>query len=331
MNLLFLGGTKFLGRHLVENALQAGHRPTLFHRGVTGAALFPDVEHIHGDRDGGLGALGGRSFDAVIDTSGYLPRLVGEAASRLAGAAERYVFVSTISVYRDFRESGMSEIAPVGTLPDRSVETVDGDTYGPLKALCEVAAERAMPGRVLILRPGLIVGPNDPTNRFTYWTTRLARGGRFLAPLPRERPVQFIDARDLAAWTVRMTEAGTTGVFNVTGPAALLTMEGFLALACDAVGNDARPVWVDEAFLIAEKVDPWMELPLWLPGEAWRGLCEVSVRRALEAGLVLRDPAETVRDTCAWARSLGEALPGEAGLDPEREAALLRAWETRGG
>src|SRR5688572_29497367 len=197
MRLLVLGGTKFLGRAVVEAAVARGHEPTLFHRGLTNPGLFPDLEHLRGDRDGGLAALQGRTWDAVIDPSGYVPRIVRASAELLADAVEHYTFISSISVYPSFPTPGMDESSPVGTLEDPTVEDVPAH-YGPLKALCEQAAEAAMPGRVFHVRAGLIVGPNDPSDRFTYWPVRVAKGGDVLAPGSPERPVQIIDVRDLA-------------------------------------------------------------------------------------------------------------------------------------
>ncbi len=207
MKLLVLGGTVFLGRHLVEAATARGHSVTLFNRGQHNPELYPEVEKLRGDRDSDLSALQGRRWDAVIDTCGYLPRAVRASAELLADAVDHYTFISSISVYADFHTPAMDESAPVGTLADETVEEVTGETYGPLKALCEQAAERALPGRVLNIRPGLIVGPHDPTDRFTYWPVRVARGGEVLAPGRPHVPVQVIDGRDLAEWTVRMVEA----------------------------------------------------------------------------------------------------------------------------
>jgi 2'-hydroxyisoflavone reductase len=234
MKLLILGGTVFLGRHLTEAALAAGHDVTLFNRGQHNANLYPDLEKLRGDRDGGLDVLKGRTWDAVVDTCGYIPRLVRDSASLLSDAVDHYTFISTLSVYRDFRVRGLREEAPVGTLDDETVEEEvtagSRGTYGPLKALCEQAAEAAMPGRVLCARPGLMVGPYDPTDRFTYWPVRVARGGQVLVPPTPQAPVQFIDARDLATWVMRMAEHNKTGVYNATGPAERLTFEGIVNL-----------------------------------------------------------------------------------------------------
>ncbi|MGZ4396130.1 MAG: NAD-dependent epimerase/dehydratase family protein [Gaiellaceae bacterium] len=316
MRLLLLGGTKFLGKHIAASALASGHEVTLFTRGETNPGLFPDAEHLRGDRDGNLAAIEGREWDAVVDTSGYVPRIVGASARLLAGAVERYVFISSVSVYADFAEP-RDESSPVAVL-EEPTEEFRGPAYGALKALCETEVERALPGRALLVRPGLIVGPDDPTDRFTYWPQRARRGGEILAPAPPERPVQFIDVRDLAEWMVRMAEAETTGVFNATGRPGEVTF-GALLETCGA----EEVTWVDEAFLVEQGAGEWMELPLWIsPADrAWRDFQLVDVSRALAAGLTFRPLAETVRDVPEWT--------GKAGLAPERENELLVAWHGR--
>lgn len=335
MNLLLLGGTIFLGRHLVEAALAGGHQVTLFNRGRHGAELFPEVEKLRGDRGSaeGLASLRGRRWDAVIDTSGYVPRVVRESAGLLADAVAHATFISSISVYADMRVAGVDEAAPVGMLADERVEEITGDTYGPLKALCERAAEEAMPGRVLVVRPGLIVGPHDPTDRFTYWPARVARGGPFLAPGRPEWVTQFIDARDLAAWTLRMVEERRSGVYNATGPAAPRPFGQLLDACRAASGSDALPLWVDEQFLLERGVQPWSDLPLWVPEQDARmaGFSRVSCVRAIDAGLRFRPLDETVSDTLAWfaGRAGGQEL--RAGLSAPREAELLAAWQARVG
>src|SRR5712691_1788013 len=265
MKLLLLGGTMFLGRHIVENALTRGHEVTLFTRGQHNPELFPDVEKLKGNRDGDLTALEGRHWDAVIDTSGYFPRVVRASAELLADAVNHYTFISSISVYAEFSKPGKDESSAVGTLEDQTVEEITETTYGPLKALCEQAAEAVMPGHTLTIRPGLIVGPHDPTDRFTYWPHRVAQGGEILAPGKGLQHVQFIDVRDLAAWTVRMVEANHTGTYHATGPEHTLTMQQFLEECQSVIGSDAHFTWVSEAFLLDKEVDPYVELPLWVP------------------------------------------------------------------
>ena len=329
MKLLILGGTVFLGRHLVEAALARGHEVTLFNRGQHNPELFPEVEKLRGDRNGDLAALVGRRWDAVIDTSGYVPRVVRASAELLAEAVEHYTFISTISVYSDFNHPTMDESAPVGRLDDPSVEQVTGETYGPLKVLCEEAAEAALPGRVLNIRPGLIVGPHDPSDRFTYWPVRVARGGDVLAPARPDRQVQIIDARDLAEWNIRMTESRRTGVFNATGPDYRLTM-GAVLDACKTVsGSDARFVWVDGQFLLDAGVRPWIELPLWIPQreDESGSLLAVNCDRAFAAGLTFRPVAATTRDTLEWAATRPPDYEWRAGLPADREQEVLEAWK----
>jgi 2'-hydroxyisoflavone reductase len=335
MDLLILGGTLFLGREIVEAALARRHRVTLFHRGTTNPSLFPDVEHLHGDRDGGLGALAGRRWDAVIDTCGYLPRVVGASAETLAGAVSHYTFISSLSVYADHSAPGTDESGGVGTLADPTDETFNGATYGPLKALCERAVDHAFPGGILHIRPGLIVGPHDPTDRLTWWTRRIARGGDVLAPGDPAASVQVVDARDLADWTVRMVEARTTGVFNAVGPASGLTFARMLEACCAVVGGDARITWIDEAFLLDRDVTPWTELPVWVP-RAMAGFMRVNASRAHAAGLTFRPIEDTLRDLRAWdlatpllGRPAKSGLSFPVGMTPEREAKLLAEWRER--
>ena len=328
MKVVILGGTQFVGRHVVDAARARDHEVTLFNRGQTNPDLFPEVEKLHGDRDGDLTALRGRYWDVVVDTSGYVPRIVRSSAELLADAVEQYVFVSSISAYADFSRPDTDESAPTGRLEDEAVEDVTGETYGPLKALCEWAVEEAMPGRTLIVRPGLIVGPYDPTDRFTYWPHRVARGGDVLSPGRADRVIQIMDARDLAEWIVRMVEARTTGTYNATGSDDGLTM-GRLLEECRAVsGSDARFVWVDEQFLLDQGVTPWIELPVWMPGEEYRGVLAVDVSRAVAAGLTFRPLADTVRDTLEWAANRSPEHEWKAGMTPERERDILQIWQT---
>ena len=329
MRILVIGGTRFLGRAFVDAASAAGHDLTLFNRGESGPELFPEVERLRGDRDGGLEALEGRTFDAVLDTCGFVPRIVRASAELLAGAAARYAFVSTLSVYADERTPGQDESAPLALIDDPSVEDVTAETYGPLKALCEREVERAMPGRALIVRPGLIVGPHDASDRFTYWPLRVARGGDVLAPHGPGYRTQFIDVRDLAMWTLTMIERGATGVFNATGPVEPLPLGTLLATCRDVARSDARFVYADEAFLLEQGVEPWTQLPLWIPGEEGFGGNRFDIAAALAAGLTFRPLEETVADTLAWARTRPSNLALRAGLEPEREAELLEAWRSR--
>jgi 2'-hydroxyisoflavone reductase len=328
VRILILGGTLFLGRHLVEAALARGDEVTLFNRGRTNPDLFPQVESLRGDRDGDLASLRGRSWDAVVDPSARVPRWVRTTGEFLADAVEHYTFISSGSVYADTSRPGYDESTRVHTIADETVEEItDPETYGALKVLCERTAEELVPGRVLSVRAGLIVGPYDPTGRFTYWAYRVARGGDVLAPEPRDQPVQLVHARDLADWILAMAERREAGVFNATGPDEPLTMERLLEECAAATQSKARIVWVDEEFLLENGVEPWSDLPLWLapgrnPGDA--GFLGMDVSRALAAGLRFRPLRETIRDTLA-----GAEPTTEAGLAPERESELLEAWKAQ--
>lgn len=315
MRLLLIGGPKFLGHALIEAALASDHDVTTFNRGLTNPDAFPDVEKLHGDRDGGLAVLEGRAWDAVVDTSGYVPRLVRESAQLLAGSAGRYAFVSSISYYADHREPRVETDPPeqLGDKPaDRLLE--DYSNYGALKALCEQEAERAFGDRAVVIRPGLIVGPNDPTDRFTYWPRRVERGGTML--VPPDQPVQMIDVRDLAAWTIRLLEDERSGAFNATSPPRAISFDSMLE-ACGA----SDVIRVTERFLADEGVEGWSDLPCWIPSTETDHTCFqlVPVDRAVDAGLTLRPLAETVRAVPGWT--------GKAGLTAERERELLDAWE----
>jgi 2'-hydroxyisoflavone reductase len=333
MKLLILGGTMFLGRHLVPAALARGHQITLFNRGKTNPDLYPEVEKIHGDRKVSLEPLAGRRFDAVIDTCGYVPRVAGMAAHALSGSVDHYTFISSISVYADVRTRGQDEDAPLAVLTDEATEEVTGETYGGLKALCERAVSAAMPGRTLVIRPGLISGPHDPTDRFTYWPVRVARGGEVLAPGPPDASTQHIDVRDLAEWTIRAIESRSIGVFNATGPDYPLTWKEILDTCRRVSGSDATFTWVSAEFLAERGVAPWSEIPLWVQAED-QGMLDVNVRRAIAAGLTFRPLAVTVKDTLDWHATrpapAGAAKPLRSGLAPEREAEVLAAWRTRG-
>ena len=323
MKVLLLGGPRFVGRAVIETALAGGHEVTLFNRGQTNPEEFPEVERLRGDRDGGLGALAGQTWDAVVDTSGYVPRLVRASAELLRDATGRYVFVSSKSVYAGFAES-VTEASPLTTVEDETTEDVQ-EHYGALKALCERAVEDVFGDRGTSIRAGLIVGPHDPTGRFTYWPHRIARGGEVLVPGHPGRPIQFVDVRDLAGFLLLVAERGPGGPVTATGPVPALTM-GALAHACRAVtASDATFTYVDEAFLAEHEVGEWMELPLWVaPKPGWERFLEADVSRALAAGLAFRPLAETVRDTLA----LAQTVKG-VGLAPEREAELLHDWHGR--
>jgi len=322
MRLLILGGTRFLGRHLVTAALAGGHEVTLFNRRKSNPELFPDLEQLQGDRDGSLAALEGRHWDAAIDTCGYVPRIVSASAQLLSTAVNHYTFISSISVYADFSQVGVDEDAPVAQLADETTEQVH-EFYGELKARCEAVVEQSMPGRSLLVRPGLIVGPFDPTDRFTYWVRRVAAGGEILAPGNPNSLQQFIDVRDLAEWIIALVAANQTGVFNATGPQNQLTLGNLLELCLQVAGVEGKFSWVSEEFLIEQGVQAWTELPLWVPGEL-AGFSTVSIAKAIEAGLTFRPLAETIRDTLTWSQAHGPL--SATTLQPQREQQLLRLW-----
>ena len=317
MRLLLLGGPRFLGRAVTDAALAAGHEVTFFNRGKTNPELYPEAEHLVGDRSGELDALVGRTWDAVVDTCGYLPETVLASASALADSGT-YCFVSSISVYRDFTKINDEESA-VAELGDLPADKVTEETYGPLKALCEDAARDVFGARALVVRPGLIVGPHDPTGRFTYWPHRIARGGEVLAPAPPESPTQVIDVRDLGAWIVELCARRASGTYNATHPG--VSWQVLLDTCREAASNDAEITWVSPEFLVEQEVGEWMELPLWLVDPALACADRVDVRRALEAGLTFRPLEDTVRGTLDEAETTDAA-----GLRPEREADLLAAW-----
>ncbi len=346
MNLLILGGTRFLGRHLVTSALERNHQITLFNRGNHPTKMSPDVEMIHGDRNTGLDKLQGRHWDAVIDTSGYLPRAVRASAELLSAAVDRYVFISSQSVYADLSVVGVDETAPLATLTSEQLAEANaidstgqtsavnyGKMYGGLKALCEQAAEEVMPNRVLNIRPGLIVGPDDYTERFTYWVVRVADGGEVLAPSRPDRYLQFIDVRDLAEWTVRMIEQKETGGYNANGRTGSVTMGSLLAECKTVSRSEANFTWVSEDFLLHEPVAAWSEMPLWLPEEAaphLKGFMFVNCDKAVAAGLTFRSLRDTIGDTLTWYETTNANRELKAGIDREREERLLSKWHEAG-
>ncbi len=325
MKILIIGGTQFVGRHLADAALAGGHELTLFNRGRTSAGLFPEAEHLVGDRDGdGLSILRGRTWDTVVDTCGYVPRVVSQSAELLKESAARYVFISTISVYAEFKATHQDETAPLGVLTGPGTEEVTGETYGPLKVECERAVEEAFPGRALIIRPGFIVGPFDPTDRFTYWPRRIALGGDVLAPGTPAQPMQVIDARDLAAWTVKMLEAGETGAYNATGPDYGLTLGEILETCRTVSGSDARLHWVSDTFLKENDADSTSLLPFYIPASSdTAGLMTANIAKAQAQGLTFRPLAETVKDTLAWDKTRPADAPLKVGLTLEQERDLV--------
>ena len=337
LRILILGGTGFTGPYQVRYALSRGHKVTTFNRGKTHPGELPtEVEQLTGDRNGKLDALKGRQWDVVIDNPTTLPAWVRDAAQILKGNVERYVFISTISVYAD-TSNGVDETAPLAQYdgPDPYKETLEAmrasgyKTYGPLKALSEQEAEKWFPGKTLIIRPGLIVGPGDETDRFTYWPVRIDRGGEVLAPGNSNDPVQFIDARDLAEWTIRMVENREIGIYNATGPAKPLGIGKMLDEIKDALNSNAKFTWVPADFLKQQSVEAWSNMPVWAGDEL--GLARTNINRALAKGLTFRPLTETARDTLAWLKSQPQDRQSKlrAGLAPEREAEVLAAWKKK--
>lgn len=322
MRILVIGGTRFLGRTLVETAVKQGHELTLFNRGQTDPLLFPDVERLKGDRDGDLAALQGRNWDVVVDTCGYVPRIVKKSADLLVDSTELYIFISSISVYSDFSKPGLDEESPLGTLEDKTVEQVTNETYGPLKVLCEDIVEVTYPGRAAILRCGLIVGPYDPTDRFTYWPVRMQQGGEVLAPSPPHMQVQFIDAADLAHFILLLAKNRINGIFNTTGPGNKISMREFLDTCNSVAGNKASLTWVSEDFITSKDIG---HIPVWTPKE-WRGIFQANCTKAINAGLLFRPVEQTIRNTLNWHDMRPSDYELKVGLTLDREKELLEKW-----
>jgi 2'-hydroxyisoflavone reductase len=328
MRILIIGGTRFLGRHLVDAAIARGHEVTLFNRGKTNPGLFPQVETIHGDREKDLDNLKGRIWEAVIDVAGYVPRIVRLSAESLEASIGHYVFISSISVYDDaiFKKIGIDESDPVAKIEDETVEEITGETYGPLKALCEKTVQDLYGERALIVRPGLIVGPNDPTDRFTYWPVRVARDGDVLAPQKPEAAIQIIDVRDLSEFIIKLIEDNASGIYNATGPDYELTIGKLLEVSQLVSGSDANFRWASVEFLKQHNVEEWSDMPVWIPDiEENQGFSRMNISKAINADLKFRPLEETVHDTLEWAKTRPPDHQWRAGLTAEREAQVLAA------
>lgn len=337
LRILILGGTGFTGPFQVKYALSRGHKVTTFNRGKTHPGESPkEVEQLIGDRNGKLDALKDRKWDVVIDNPTTLPAWVRDAGQILKGNADLYVFISTISVYGEVK-TGVDESAPTEKYdgPDPYKETMEAmrasgfKTYGPLKALSEKEAEKWFPGKTLVIRPGLIVGPRDETDRFSYWPVRIDRGGDVLAPGSPEDPVQIIDGRDLAEWTIRMVENRETGTFNATGPAKPLGIGRMLDGIKSGLKSNAKFVWASEEFLTQQKVEAWSDMPVWVGKES--GMSRTNISKALNKGLTFRTLEETARDTLAWFKQQSPERQAKlkAGLTLEREKEVLAAWRAK--
>jgi 2'-hydroxyisoflavone reductase len=340
LRILILGGTGFIGPAQVEYALERGHTVTLFNRGRTNPSLFPNVEKLVGDRNApdGYAALGGnRTWDVVIDNPTTLPRWVSGAADALAKKTSHYMFVSTISVFRDYSQPGIDENGPLHVPGDPLAERM-GDTadtqYGPLKVRSEMIARERFGANVTVVRPGLIVGPGDLSDRFSYWPVRIDKGGEVLAPGTPDDPTQYVDARDLGQWMIRLAEERVFGTFNATGPATPTTMAQLLYGIKAVTTSDARFTWVDADFLEQQQVRGWSEMPVWLPPRgATEGFMRIDCRKAYAAGLTFRPLADTARDTLTWyhSRPAAEQEKARAGIAPEKEKAVLAAWHAARG
>ena len=320
MKILTIGGTRFSGRALTGLALEDGHDVTVFHRG-TGDEPWPEAEHVHGDRVDGFDALAGRSFDAVVDMCGYVPREL-RASTEAFPDARRYVFISSLSAHVDDVRPHATEDDDLHQPPFPDSEEITEETYGPLKVASERVVIDAFGDRATIVRPGLIVGPHDPTDRFTYWVRRVADGGEILAPEPPDYEVQWIDARDLAAFVLLLVERSIAGIYSVVD--APMPIERLFAACRYVSGSDAALTWVPRAFLEEHEVEPWSDLPLWMP--QFPGFNRFDASRAIAAGLRARSVEDTVRDTLAWDRERPQTWPMQAGLALDRERSLLAAW-----
>ena len=334
MKLLIIGGTIFLGKSLVESALERGHDPTLFNRGQHNPDFFPEVEKLRGDRDGGLDALNDREWDAVIDTCGYFPRIVRQSAQKLANCTGHYTFISSISVYADFSTPGTREDAALGQISEEDGESADkitNENYGPLKVRCEEEVEKAFPGRNLLIRPGLIVGPFDPSDRFTYWPVRVSKGGEMLVPGSPDVRLEIIDVRDLADWTIRMIERGKTGPYSATGPNYPLTMETVLATSKKLTDSNVEPIYMDGEFLKDNEVEPSQLHTWYVPDDEpeWKYAWDIDCSKAQADGLTYRPLETTISDTLVWDSTRPTDAPRRTNLAPAKEAELVNLWKSR--
>lgn len=338
MKYLILGGTKFLGRHIVNKALDQGHQVTIFTRGREKIDINTKVEHLIGDRANNLDTLKGRVWDRVIDTSGYVPWEVEKSARILADSCTHYTFVSSISVYSDLEKRNINEDSKIETMTKEELEEVRLDEsgesimkyYGALKHLCEEAAKKAMPGQVLNVRPGLIVGQFDPTDRFTYWIDRISKGKEVFCPGRKDALIQFINVEDLARWIVKASEEAIVGEYNATGPDYELTMEELLEKCKEVSKSNATLTWAQENFLFDNDVQYWSEMPLWIPDKLKiPGFLGADITKALKKGLRFKPLEETILDTLNWAKSRPTGYSFKAGITSDKEKELLKLWHSR--
>ena len=333
MRILFIGGTRFVGRAMAETALDRGHDVTLLHRGQTRPTgdIFDDAEHLQADRDGDLSVLAGREYDATVDVCAYVPGQVDRLAEALDGRGGHHVFVSTMSVFADTEGPGLVEDGQLVSLEDPTTTEVTAETYGGLKVLCEKHAASAYGDALTVIRPTYVIGPHDHTGRFTWWVRRIARGGQVLAPGPHDAPMQVIDARDQAEWAITLAENGTGGIFNSTSPAPPFGFGDLLEAAVRAVGpHDTELVWVDDAAWLKDQGESYQSLPLWTEGELeWTLAADPT--RALTSGLSPRPLTETISDTWTWIKDEQPPMVPGWGISEASEAALLAAWSARRG
>lgn len=327
MNILIIGGTIFLGRHIINSALNKNHNVVLFNRGKHNPELFPELEKIRGDREGDLSELKGRKFDAVIDTCGYVPMVVRKSAEYLRESVGHYTFISSISVYKDAGTPDINEDSAVEEVKDGKTDVMTMENYGALKALCEKEISDVYGKDCSLVRSGLIVGDGDFSDRFTYWVERISRGGKIIVPVSETNNVQFIDVKDLADWTVKMTEEKISGVFNSTGPLKTLSLYNFIDECIDFTGSETELVRIDEDFLLKENVIPYKDLTLWLPGDS-AGMNNVNISKAISAGLKIRPLKETLLDTMKYHMTRGADFKLRTGLTPVREKEILEKWES---
>ncbi len=335
LKILFLGGTGFIGPHQVEYAVARGHAVTLFNRGKRNPQLFPDLDRRQGDREtNDYAALADGAWDAVIDNSAHKPRWIAQAAAALRGRVGQYLFISSTGVYYPYTRDGIDENGTLATTDDPEPPAITGDNFGGLKVLCEQETLRQFPGRGTVIRPHLIVGPGDGSDRFTYWPDRIARGGEILAPGNPDDPVQWIDARDLAAFCVGVLEEGLAGVYNAAGPYSRCSVAELVHGIRATVSNQLSFTWADRVFLAEHGVGGWMDLTVWIPPEGgYTGMCTIDNRKAVAAGLTFRPLADTARDTLAWWQLQTDERREKrrAGLAAEREREILAAWHARRG
>ncbi|KON89973.1 NAD-dependent dehydratase [Sporosarcina globispora] len=336
MKVLILGGTRFLGKALAKEGLKRGHDITLFNRGNNKEA-FSEVEQLIGDRDGDVSQLKNRKWDAVLDTCGFAPHQINKIAAMLGDNIEHYTYISSISVYKDWIPLNITENYHLQSMPQERLKDVEEgrispyEHYGALKVLCEAEAEKYWPGRVLHIRAGLLVGPFDYTDRLPYWVQRVAEGGNIVVPGRPDRPIQLIDVKDIATWVFDMAEKRKTGTFNVTGPDYELTMEELLCTCQSVTNSNAKFVWADEHFVLDHQIQPWTEMPIWIPeqfplkGETvpWK-MC-ISVKKALDSGLSFRPLEETIHEVYQWDKVRQDSVR-KAGISREKEQELLNAW-----